>query len=203
MWRWWRKWQWTVHSQQRRFVWNVGQEFLFWLCDRRCWWPGVDQLGGSTDWIRSGSLLFPSRVDALQIKLSGILYSKKNNHTFIICCTHFSAVHLFLIKDAFGRMAAKTAPNPLLPTEWGPSRHIVPFCPLEHYPRGHFRTFCPLEGVAERQFSPMFCPLDRHLKKNTFNMFNSTRRAAEGELCVCLLLEAAPKWALHQSEGNS
>lgn len=157
--------------------------------------------------LRSGSLsslcLFPNGVDALHIKLPGILYSPQRNHTFIICCTHFSAVHLFLIKDAFGRMAAKMAPNPLLPTEWGPSRHIVPFCPLEHYPRGHFRTFCPLEGVAERQFSPMFCPLDRHLKKNTFNMFNSTRRAAEGELCVCLLLEAAPKWALHQSEGNS
>lgn len=71
--------------------------------------------------LRSGSIsslcLFPNGVDALHIKLSGILYSPQINHTFIICCTHFSAVHLFLIKDAFGRMAAKMAPNPLLPTE--------------------------------------------------------------------------------------
>lgn len=85
-------------------------------------------------------------------------------------------------------MAAKTA---LLPTGRGPSRHIDLFCPLEQYPREHLRLFCPLEGVAERHFLPCFVHWNNTLK-NTFNMFNSTRPASEGELCVCLLLERHP-----------
>lgn len=77
--------------------------------------------------------------------------------------------------------------------------HIDLFCPLEQYPRGTLEYFVhwkgSLRGISCHVLSTGATP------KNTFNMFNSTRLASEGELCVCLLLERHPSGHFTRLKG--